>query len=114
MNDLGGYDSVPEPRIVIAALNACRRLNDYALAVRFLEMVKYKCGPKLNEIYPYIVQVLFAKLASLLYWLFKWQMSDGHPTNTQYYSFYLFQAILTRKESKYPSQITHSHQIGGN
>lgn len=58
MNDLAGYDSVPEPRIIIAALHACRRLNDYALAVRFLELVKDKCGNKVNEIYPYIVQVV--------------------------------------------------------
>ncbi|KAH1006774.1 hypothetical protein HUJ05_007477 [Dendroctonus ponderosae] len=65
MNDLGGYDSVPEPRIIIAALHACRRLNDYALAVRFLEMVKYKCGPKLNEIYPYIVQEVGPTVAEL-------------------------------------------------
>lgn len=56
MNDLAGYDCVPEPRIIIAALHACRRLNDYALSVRFLEMVKDKCGPKLNDIYPYILQ----------------------------------------------------------
>jgi len=40
VNDLQGYDLVPEPKIVIAALKACRRVNDYALAVRFLESVK--------------------------------------------------------------------------
>jgi len=40
VNDLQGYDLVPEPKIVIAALKACRRVNDYALAVRFLEAVK--------------------------------------------------------------------------
>lgn len=64
MNDLAGYDSVPEPRIIIAALHACRRLNDYALAVRFLELVKDKCGNKVNEIYPYIVQVVLVDLSS--------------------------------------------------
>jgi cytochrome c oxidase subunit 5a len=57
MNDLAGMDLVPEPKIVIAALNACRRLNDYALATRFLETVKEKCGNRVNEIYPYILQV---------------------------------------------------------
>jgi cytochrome c oxidase subunit 5a len=57
MNDLSGMDLVPEPRIVIAALNACRRLNDIALAIRFLETVKDKCGGK-AEIFPYILQVL--------------------------------------------------------
>ncbi|CAH1100524.1 unnamed protein product [Psylliodes chrysocephalus] len=56
MNDLTGYDSVPEPRIVIAGLKACRRLNDYAMAIRFLEMVKHKCGNNRKTIWPYIVQ----------------------------------------------------------
>jgi hypothetical protein len=63
MNDLSGMDLVPEPRIVIAALNACRRLNDIALAIRFLETVKDKCGGK-AEIYPYILQVLLSKKVS--------------------------------------------------
>ena len=58
MNDLSGMDIVPEPKIVIAALQACRRLNDYALAIRFLETVKDKCGGRVNEIYPYILQVI--------------------------------------------------------
>lgn len=48
-------DLVPEPKIIIAALKACRRLNDYSLAVRYLESVKDKCGPKLDEIYPYLL-----------------------------------------------------------
>lgn len=34
MNDLCGMDLVPDPKIIIAAMKACRRLNDYALAVR--------------------------------------------------------------------------------
>jgi len=56
MNDLQGMDLVPEPKIIIAALRACRRLNDYALSVRYLEAVKQKCGNKVKEIYPYIIQ----------------------------------------------------------
>ena len=35
-----GHDLVPEPKIIIAALRACRRVNDYALAVRLLEAIK--------------------------------------------------------------------------
>lgn len=35
-----GYDLVPEPKIIDAALRACRRLNDFASAVRILEVVK--------------------------------------------------------------------------
>ncbi|EFX75741.1 hypothetical protein DAPPUDRAFT_55751 [Daphnia pulex] len=64
MNDLSGMDLVPEPRIVIAALNACRRLNDIALAIRFLETVKDKCGGK-AEIYPYILQEIRPTLNQL-------------------------------------------------
>ena len=56
MNDLSGMDLVPEPKIIIAALHACRRLNDYALATRWLETVKDKCGNRVSEIYPYILQ----------------------------------------------------------
>lgn len=40
MNTLIGYDLVPEPKIIEAALRACRRLNDLASAVRILEAVK--------------------------------------------------------------------------
>ena len=40
MNTLVGYDLVPEPKIIDAALWACRRLNDFASAVRILEVVK--------------------------------------------------------------------------
>lgn len=65
MNDLLGYDAVPEPPVIIAALHACRRLNDYALTVRFLEAVKNKCGNKVNVIYPYIVQEITPTLAKL-------------------------------------------------
>ncbi|KAK3882707.1 hypothetical protein Pcinc_012915 [Petrolisthes cinctipes] len=65
MNDLCGMDLVPEPKIIIAALKACRRLNDYALAVRFLEAVKDKCGVKQKEIYPYILQEIGATLQEL-------------------------------------------------
>ena len=50
-------DLVPEPKIISAALHACRRVNDYALAVRFLETVKFKCGGKVAEIWPYVLQV---------------------------------------------------------
>jgi Cytochrome c oxidase subunit Va len=57
MNDLSGMDLVPEPKIITAALKACRRVNDYALAVRYIEAVKEKCGPKVNEIYPYVLKV---------------------------------------------------------
>lgn len=40
MNTLIGYDLVPEPKILDAALKACRRLDDLASAIRILEAVK--------------------------------------------------------------------------
>ncbi|KAG5899531.1 hypothetical protein JTB14_008218 [Gonioctena quinquepunctata] len=65
MNDLTGYDAVPDPRIIIAGLHACRRLNDYALSVRFLEMVKDKCGQDVDKIYPYIVREVRTTVSEL-------------------------------------------------
>lgn len=65
MNDLCGMDLVPEPKIIIAALKACRRLNDFALAVRFVEAVKEKCGSKEKEIYPYLLQEIRPTLVEL-------------------------------------------------
>ena len=56
---------VPEPKIIVAALKACRRLNDYALAVRFIEAVKDKCGDRVNEIYPYVIQEIRPTLTEL-------------------------------------------------
>ncbi|CAK9813656.1 Cytochrome c oxidase subunit 5A, mitochondrial [Anthophora quadrimaculata] len=65
MNKLAGMDLVPDPVIVCAALKACRRLNDFALTVRILETVKSKCGNKVKEIYPYILQEIRPTLDEL-------------------------------------------------
>lgn len=65
MNDLAGMDFVPEPKIICAALHACRRLNDFALAVRYLESVKDKCGPYKDKIYPYLLQEIRPTLDEL-------------------------------------------------
>jgi cytochrome c oxidase subunit 5a len=65
MNDILGADLVPEPKIINAALKACRRINDYALAIRWLEGVKDKCGDKVNEIYPYLLQEVRPTLKEL-------------------------------------------------
>ncbi|KAL3290243.1 hypothetical protein HHI36_023596 [Cryptolaemus montrouzieri] len=65
INDLCGHDLVPEPKIVIAALKACRRVNDFALAVRIIEAVKDKCGDRVKEIYPYILQEIGPTLTEL-------------------------------------------------
>lgn len=65
INDLWGHDLVPEPKLVIAALKACRRVNDFALAIRILEALKDKCGNKVNEIYPYVIQEIQPTLTEL-------------------------------------------------
>ena len=57
MFDLCSMDMVPEPVIIAAALRACRRLNDYSLTTRILEIIKIKCGDKEAEFWPYIMQV---------------------------------------------------------
>ncbi|XP_054278010.1 cytochrome c oxidase subunit 5A, mitochondrial [Macrosteles quadrilineatus] len=54
MNDLAGMDLVPDPKIVIAAMKACRRVNDYALAVRFLETVEFKTAGR-KDIWEYVL-----------------------------------------------------------
>ena len=57
MADLVAMDLVPEPTILAAALRACRRINDYSLTTRILEITKIKCGDKEAEFWPYIMQV---------------------------------------------------------
>ena len=57
MQDLTNMDLIPEPKLIAAALRACRRVDDYALTTRFLEVIKIKCGPKEKEIWPYMLQV---------------------------------------------------------
>lgn len=65
LNDLHGHDCVPEPPIIIAALKACRRVNDIALAIRALEAIKFKCGPYEKEFWPYITQEITPTLKDL-------------------------------------------------
>ena len=55
LNELYGHDLVPEPKIVNAALRACRRLDDFAMSVRLFEMIKEKSGGS-KEIYNYIIE----------------------------------------------------------
>ena len=60
MADLVAMDLVPEPTILAAALRACRRVNDYSLTTRILEITKIKCGDKEAEFWPYIMQVTWS------------------------------------------------------
>jgi cytochrome c oxidase subunit 5a len=65
MNDLLGMDLVPEPKIIIAGLKACRRVNDYALAIRWLEGIKDSCGGEVDKIWPYLLQEIKPTLTEL-------------------------------------------------
>lgn len=56
LQELFSIDGVPDPVTISAALHACRRVNDHSLAVRFMETLRYKCGGKVREIYPYLIQ----------------------------------------------------------
>jgi len=44
LNNAFGYDLVPAPSVIAAALKASRRVNDYATAVRVFEGLKVKAG----------------------------------------------------------------------
>lgn len=65
MNDLLGMDLIPEPKIIISALQACRRINDYALAIRWLEGCRDKCGGEKASIYPWLLQEIRPTLNEL-------------------------------------------------
>ncbi|KAG0309739.1 Cytochrome c oxidase subunit 6 [Dissophora globulifera] len=44
LNNAFGYDLVPSPSVIAAALKASRRVDDYATAVRVFEGLKFKAG----------------------------------------------------------------------
>jgi cytochrome c oxidase subunit 5a len=64
MNNLIGMDLVPDPKIISAALKACRRVNDYALTIRFLEAIKFRCQVN-KELYPYVLKEIKPTLDEL-------------------------------------------------
>lgn len=64
INDMQNFDLVPEPKIMIAVLKACRRVNDHSLAVRYLEAVWRKAEYK-KEIVDYLMQEIRPTLNEL-------------------------------------------------
>lgn len=64
INDMANFDLVPEPKIMIAVLHACRRVNDHSLAVRYLEAVWRKANYK-KEITDYLMQEISPTLKEL-------------------------------------------------
>merc|ERR1711970_429387 len=57
-------DLVPSPEVSQAVLYCCRRNNNLPAAIRFLELVKFKCGPH-EEAYDYVMQELAPTMADL-------------------------------------------------
>jgi len=64
MTQLVTMDLVPEPKIIIAALQACRRVNDYSLTTRFLEAVKFRCEDN-SALWPYVLKEITPALEEL-------------------------------------------------
>jgi len=65
VNDLTGMDMVMDPQIIIAALHAARRINDYALTTRLLESVQWRAEMQSSDIWPYIMQEIGPTLKEL-------------------------------------------------
>ncbi|ALC47021.1 CoVa [Drosophila busckii] len=65
MNDLLGMDLVPSPKIIESGLRACRRVNDIALAIRWMEGCKDKCGDQKATLYPYLLERVTPTLKEL-------------------------------------------------
>jgi cytochrome c oxidase subunit 5a len=64
MTQIVTMDLVPEPKIIIAALQACRRVNDYSLTTRFLEAVRFRCETN-KALWPYVLQEIKPTLDEL-------------------------------------------------
>jgi cytochrome c oxidase subunit 5a len=64
-NEFQVMDGFAEIRILAAGLKACRRINDYALAVRFLESLARKTGGYNTELWAYIKKELQPTLSQL-------------------------------------------------
>jgi cytochrome c oxidase subunit 5a len=65
MNNLIGMDLVPDPKIISAALRACRKLNDYSLTTRFLEAIRMRANAANKDIYPYVLKEIKPTLDEL-------------------------------------------------
>uniref|UniRef100_A0A0N4ZF02 Cytochrome c oxidase subunit 5A, mitochondrial n=1 Tax=Parastrongyloides trichosuri TaxID=131310 RepID=A0A0N4ZF02_PARTI len=67
LSELHDFDVIPDPKVVIAALKACRRVNDFALCLRFFEAIKIKCGSQKNRdvVYGYIMNEIKPTLEEL-------------------------------------------------
>lgn len=98
MNTLIGYDLVPEPKILEAALRACRRLNDLASAIRILEAVKV--SKTLWTIAEYATVTLIVLKLHYVTWFFLKHFKFEFDLILFYSSFiYLFIYLFTQDKS---------------
>jgi cytochrome c oxidase subunit 5a len=65
INHMNRLDLIPEPEIISACLQACRRVNDHSLAVRYLEAIRYKSNAVSNQVWPWILQEIRPTLDKL-------------------------------------------------
>jgi len=56
INHMNRLDLIPEPEIISACLQACRRVNDHSLAVRYLETIRYKSNAVSKQVWPWVLQ----------------------------------------------------------
>ncbi|WP_411025156.1 cytochrome c oxidase subunit Va family protein, partial [Salmonella sp. s54836] len=63
-NRLYSYDLVPEPKIIIAVMKACRKMDDFPMALRIIEAVRLKSKSN-PEIFQYIMQEISPTLQEL-------------------------------------------------
>lgn len=65
INHMNRLDLIPEPEIISACLQACRRVNDHSLAVRYLEAIRHKSNAVSNQVWPWILQEIRPTLDKL-------------------------------------------------
>ncbi|CAF4118415.1 unnamed protein product [Rotaria sp. Silwood2] len=65
INHMNRLDLIPEPEIISACLQACRRVNDHSLAVRYLEAIRYKSNAVSNQVWPWVLQEIRPTLNQL-------------------------------------------------
>jgi cytochrome c oxidase subunit 5a len=65
INHMNRLDLIPEPEIISACLQACRRVNDHSLAIRYLEAIRHKANAVSKQVWPWIVQEIRPTLDKL-------------------------------------------------
>lgn len=65
INHMNRLDLIPEPEIISSCLQACRRVNDHSLAVRYLETIRYKSNTVSTQVWPWILQEIRPTLEKL-------------------------------------------------